>query len=73
MTLQLFALPLYCLGQDTVKDIPNLSPVIYATANQQLLSLENLVNRIHQAHVTILGELHDNPYHHELRANLLRQ
>jgi len=73
ITLQLCALPLYCLGQGTVKDTPNPSPVIYATANQQLLSLENLINRIHQAHVTILGELHDNPYHHELRANLLRQ
>ena len=73
ITLQLCAFSQFCLGQDKAKETPQLSPVIYATANQELLSLENLVNRINQAHVTILGELHDNPYHHELRANLLRQ
>ena len=46
ITLQLCAFSQFCLGQDKVKDTPNTSPVIYATANQELLSLENLVNEV---------------------------
>jgi uncharacterized iron-regulated protein len=46
---------------------------IVRMSDQSSASVAQLLEEIDSADVTVLGEIHDNPLHHQLRAELLRQ
>ncbi len=46
---------------------------LYALPSAKPSTVEALINALAKSDVTVLGEIHDNPRHHQLRAELLRQ
>jgi uncharacterized iron-regulated protein len=46
---------------------------IVRMSDQSLVQVAQLLKELGDADVAVLGEIHDNPLHHQLRADLLRQ
>ena len=49
------------------------SESLYALPTATPSTVEELINALARSDVTVLGEIHDNPRHHQLRGELLRQ
>jgi len=54
-------------------DSPSPTTQIVRMSDMAPISMAQLVTVVREADVAVLGEVHDNPSHHQLRADLLRQ
>lgn len=56
--------------QPAVPPVPGAGPIL-DVATGATIRLEDLVRRLDRADIVLLGEVHDNPIHHRLRAGLI--
>jgi len=48
------------------------APTIFRSSDQSLVTREVFIKDLRSADVVILGELHDNPHHHQIRGELIQ-
>ncbi len=59
------------LGQTSAAYDTPLAPVVIETRTTERLNVKALTQRLKSHNIILLGELHDNPHHHQARAQLI--
>ncbi len=64
---------LFLLGNTCAQELIRARESLFAMADGSTVSVPALISVLANSDITVLGEIHDNPRHHQLRGELLRQ
>jgi uncharacterized iron-regulated protein len=64
---------LFLLGNTCAQELIRTRESLFAMADGSTVSVPALISVLANSDITVLGEIHDNPRHHQLRGELLRQ